>query len=83
MSRFRDYEDAALLNRIERLTRAETDLLQRLTTHIARVEVEGRWLRTDPHYQHLSSTLRSVRDELRNTKEEQLLRRASATREVA
>jgi Holliday junction resolvase-like predicted endonuclease len=83
MNRFSGFEDAALVQRIARIERAETDLLQRITARIAQVEVKGRWLRTDPQYQHLSSSLRSARQELRDTKEAHLQRRTSAARESA
>jgi hypothetical protein len=78
MKRFSAFEDAALLRRIERLERAENDLQQRALARIAQVDAERRWLMSDPQYRHLSSTLVKVRDDLRETHEELVRRKASA-----
>ena len=76
MKRFAAFEDAALLGRLERLDRAERDLQQRLANRISQLEAQGRWARSDPLFQQLSSTLKKVRDDMRET-EEELLRRGS------
>ena len=82
MNRFSAFEDAALQRRIERLERTEHDLQQKVMTRILKVEAEGRWLRSDPQYQHLSSVLKKVREDLRDT-EDELVRRAPAMRQTA
>ena len=74
MGRFRAFEDFALLNRLERLDRAEGNLQQRVAKQISQLEAEGRWVRSDPVFQQLSSTLKRVRDDMRETEEELLLR---------
>ena len=78
MNRFSAFEDAALLRRIERLERAEQDLQQRTMARIAQVDAQSRWLTSDSHYRHLSATLRKVRDDLRETNQELVRRKASA-----
>jgi hypothetical protein len=83
MKRFSAFEDAALLHRVERLERAEQDLQQRTTARILQVDAEGRWLRSDPQYQRLSSVLKKVREDLRETEKEILRRNASATKKAA
>lgn len=84
MKRFAGFEDAALLGRLERLDRAEADLQKRVAARISQVDAEGRWVRSDPVFQQLSSTLKRVRDDMRETEEELLRRgRVSAEREVA
>lgn len=83
MNRFSAFEDAALLHRIERLERAEQDLQQRTMARVSQVEAEGRWLRSDPQYQRLSSVLKKVREDLRDTEKEILRRNVSATRKAA
>ena len=84
MKRFAAFEDAALLSRLERLDHAETDLQKRVAARISQVEAEGRWLRSDPVFQQLSSILKRVRGDMRET-EEELMRRGgvSAARQVA
>jgi len=84
MKRFAAFEDAALLGRLQRLDRAETDLQKRVAARISQVEAEGRWLRSDPVFQQLSSALKRVRDDMCET-EEELMRRGgvSAARQVA
>ena len=69
MERFSAFEDVALTRRIERLERAEHDLQQRTTARISQVDAEGRWLRSDPRYRYLSSALKKVREDLRETKD--------------
>ena len=83
MKRFAGFEDAALLGRLERLDRAETDLQKRVAARISQVDAEGRWLRSDPLFQQLSSALKRVRLDMREA-EQELLRRGSisAVREV-
>jgi uncharacterized membrane protein YfbV (UPF0208 family) len=83
MNRFSAFEDAALLHRIERLERAEQDLQQRTMARISQVEAEGRWLRSDPQYQRLSSVLKKVREDLRDTEKEILRRNLSAAQKAA
>lgn len=83
VKRFAGFEDAALLGRLERLDRAETDLQKRVAARISQVDAEGRWLRSDPLFQQLSSALKRVRLDMREA-EQELLRRGSvsAVREV-
>jgi hypothetical protein len=83
MNRFSAFEDTALLHRIERLERAEQDLQQRTMARVAQVEAEGRWLRSDPQYQRLSSVLKKVREDLRDTEKEISRRNLSATQKAA
>jgi hypothetical protein len=83
MEQFSAFEDAALLGRIKRLERAEKDLQQRTMMRISRVEAEGRWLRSDPQYQNLSSILKKVHEDLHDTEEEFLRRRTAAMQEAA
>jgi hypothetical protein len=83
MNRFSAFEDAALLHRRERLERAEHDLQQRTAARVLQVEAEGRWLRSDPQYQRLSSVLKKVREDLRDTEKEILRRNASAAQKAA
>ena len=83
MEQFSAFEDAALLGRIRRLERAEKDLQQRTMMRISQVEAEGRWLRSDPQYQNLSSILKKVREDLHDTEEEFLRRRTAAMQEAA
>lgn len=74
MERFSAFDDAALLHRIDRLERAEHDLQQEMMARISRADAEGRWVRSDPHYQSLSSVLKKVRDDLLDTENEFLRR---------
>jgi hypothetical protein len=83
MERFSAFEDAALLRRIERLERAEHDLQKRTMARMSQVEADGRWLRSDPQYQHLSSVLKKVREDLRDTEDEFLRRSASGMKQAA
>lgn len=83
MGRFSGFEDAALLQRIERLERAERDLQQRAVARASNVELEGRWLGSDPEYRHLSYVLRKVREDLRDTEDEFLRRRPVAMKRAA
>ena len=84
MKRFAGFEDVALLDRLERLERVETDLQKRVAARISQIDAEGRWLRSDPVFQQLSSTLKRVRDDMHETEEELLRRgRVSAERGVS
>jgi len=83
MDRFSAFEDAALLHRIERLERAERDLQQRAMARASRAEAEGRWLRSDPEYRHLSNVLKKVREDLRDTEDEYVRRGSPAMRRAA
>ena len=70
LERFSAFEDAALLHRVERLERAEHDFQQRTMRRVSQVHAEGRWLRSDPQYQHLASLLKRVWHDLRDTEDE-------------
>jgi hypothetical protein len=83
MKRFSAFEDTALLHRIRRLERAEQDLQQRTTARVSQIETEGHWLRSDPQYQRLSSVLKKVREDLRDTEKEILRRNLSAAQKAA
>jgi hypothetical protein len=84
MERFAAFEDSALLARIQRLQRAERDLEERMRNRARQAEVEGRWIPSDPMYQRLSSVVRQVRKDLRETEQENVRRAsASAAREAA
>jgi len=78
MSRFARFEDSAIKGRLERLRRSEVDLQERVQTRMRQAEAEGRWVPSDPVYQRLSSALRQVRNELRETRAEHQ-RRAAAS----
>ena len=78
MKRFAAFEDAALLRRLEYLDQAEIDLQKRVAARMAVVDSEPRWLRTDSAFQQLSSTLKQLRNDMRET-EEELLRRDMAS----
>jgi hypothetical protein len=82
MNRFSAFDDEALLRRIELMERMEHDLQQRIMARVRMVEAEGRWLRSDPQYQHQSFVLKKVREDLRDT-EDELVRRAPALRQTA
>ena len=84
MKRLERYEDAALFDRLERLDRAEADLQKRVAARVSQLQTENRWVPSDPLFQQLSSVLKRVRDDMRETEEELLLRgRISAARKVA
>jgi hypothetical protein len=83
MERFSAFEDTALVHRVERLERAEHDLQQRTMRRVSQVHAEGRWLRSDPQYQHLSSALKGVRHDLGDTEDEVLRRSAPAMKRAA
>jgi hypothetical protein len=83
MSRFSGFEDAALLRRIERLERAELGLQRRAMARASRAEAEGRWLGSDPEYRYLSSVLKKVREDLRDTEDEFLRRNPVAMKRAA
>ena len=83
MDRFKAYEDARLLHRIERLERAERGLEQRAMARASKVEVEGRWFGSDPEYRHLLSVLKGVRKDLRDTEDAFLRRSAPVMRRAA
>ncbi|MCC7079842.1 MAG: hypothetical protein IT530_04155 [Burkholderiales bacterium] len=76
MGRFSAFEDGALLNRLKRLDRAEKDLQKKVTMRIWQLEADDRWVRTDPLFRQLSSTLAKVCNDMRET-EAELLRRGS------
>jgi hypothetical protein len=81
MKRFAGFENAALQTRLTRLRRAERDLQERIQTRIEQAEAEGRWILSDPLYQRLSSVLRQVRGDLRQTEQEDLRRAGTARSE--
>ena len=84
MKRLERYEDAALFDRLERLDRAEVDLQKRVAARMSQLRTEDRWIPSDPLFQQLSSVLKRIRDDMRETEEELLLRgRISAARKVA
>ena len=82
MERFSAFDDAALLHRIDRLERAEHDLQQEMMVRISRADAEGQWARSDAQYEHLSSVLKKVRDDLLDT-ENEFLRRGTHGLELA
>lgn len=77
MNKFTTIDDVALTARIERLKQEEQDLRERVANRVSAVEREGRWLKSDPLYQSLSSVLAGVQWNLRSA-EHELLRRARA-----
>ena len=79
MERFKAFSDAAIIARLERLDRAETALQQTMAKRISQVEAEGRWLRSDPVFQQLSSALKRVRSDMCETEEELMRRGRVAT----
>ena len=84
VKRLERYEDAALFDRLERLDRAEVDLQKRVAARMSQLDAEDRWVRSDPLFQQLSSVLKRIREDMRETEEELLLRgRISAARKVA
>ena len=83
MSRLSGFENAALLQRIKRLEGAERNLHQRAMLRASRAEAEGRWPGTDPEYRHLSSVLKKVRQDLRDTEDEYLRRSAPGIKRAA
>ena len=52
--------------RIKRLKLEEQNLHERVAKRVSALESEGRWFRSDPLYQSLSSALASVRRDLRS-----------------
>lgn len=78
MEQFRAFEDPALEGRLKRSRRAEQDLQERVLTRISQVEADGRWLRSDPLYQRLSSILKKVQVDMREI-EHELIRRGAAS----
>ena len=84
MKQLERYEDVALFDRLERLERAEVDLQKRVAVRMSQLDAEDRWVRSDPLFQQLSSVLKRIREDMRETEEELLLRgRISAARKVA
>ena len=82
MERFSAFEDEALRGRLKRLKRAELDLRDKVRQQIARLEAQDRWLRSDPLFRRLSSSLNEMRGNIRDT-EQELLRRAGSPRAEA
>jgi hypothetical protein len=74
MQRFAAFEDSALTARLTRLRRAEVDLQDRVEDRIRQVEFERRWVPSDPLYQRLSTVLKQVRSDLRDTEQEHFRR---------
>lgn len=75
--------DAALLDRIERLERAEHCLQQSAMALVSRAEAEGVWQRSNPSYRYLSSLLTKVRGDLLKTENEFLRRGTRGLKQVA
>ena len=76
MSRFAAFEDRELDRRLQRLTRSELELQARIKSHAAQAEGAGCYAAADPAYQRLAATLRTVREALHETAQEQLRRRS-------
>ena len=83
MERFSAFEDGALRGRLKRLKRAELDLRDKVRQQIARLEAQDRWLRSDPLFQRLSSSLNEVWRNIRDTEQELLRRSGSPLAEAA
>ena len=80
MDRFSGFEDAQLEARLARSQRAEQDLQERVAKRISQVSIEGRWLRSDPLYQRLSSILSQVREDIKDAEQELFRRRGAIGR---
>lgn len=78
MNRFAEFEDLALMGRLQRLARAEIDLEERIRSRIREAELERRWVSSDPAYQRLAAVLKQVRSELRDTEQEHLTRMSTS-----
>ena len=76
MDRFDVLHDAALLHRVERLQRTESDLQQTAMAAASRIEAEGRWPGGDPVYRHLSYALKRIRKDLLAIEHEYMRRSA-------
>jgi hypothetical protein len=70
VARFSGFEDAQLEGRLARSKRAEQDLQERVAKRISDVNIEGRWLRSDPLYQRLSSILSQVSEDIKDAEHE-------------
>ena len=66
MNAFRTLDDAALQSRAARLKIEEQDLASRVDKQKAALEAAGRWYKSDPLYQRLSSVLSGIRASLRH-----------------
>ncbi len=77
------FSDAALLHRIKRLEGADHNLQQRAVARASDVELEGRWVGSDPQYRHLSYVLKKDRKDLRDAENEYLRRSAPAAKRAA
>ncbi len=78
MEQFRGFEDRALQARVERLRRSSRELAERVQTRMSQVEIERRWLRSDPLYQRLSAILKKVREDLADAERELSRRRGTS-----
>ncbi len=78
MEQFTAFEDVQLEALVQRSKRAEQDLEGRVSKRILQVQLEDRWLRSDPIYQRLSGVLSNVRRKLTSA-EQELKRRAGGS----
>jgi hypothetical protein len=82
MQRFVALSDAALLQRIDGLDRAEHELHQGAMKQVLQAEARGRMVSADPHHQLLAAAIKESGEDMRAI-EEELLRRAANFMEEA